>query len=74
MEPDTSLVSGIMLMILSIPALLAAWADRRVPVIGLLLVLGGIGLVVYGHTSQPGGYRLRDVPDVFFGVIGRMLT
>ena len=73
MDPDTSLVVGMALVALSIPAIMSALSDRRAPrAAAVTLVIAG-GLVVYAVNAKPGGYRLQDVPDVLYSVIGDML-
>ena len=57
----------------AIPAVMAAYANDR-PLRTPLLVLGLAGaLVLLATALHPGGYALRDIPLVFFGVIGRIL-
>ena len=74
MDADTSLVMGLMLAILSVPALLSAWSDGRLPVIGTLLLAVGGGMVIYAFVITQTGYTLSGLPDVVYTVIGRMLN
>lgn len=74
MQPDVMLVAGMGLVVLSLPAILSAWADRRAPRIGALLLLGGAGMILWTLSRAKGGYSWSDLPDVFYGVIGQILN
>ncbi|MBV7394340.1 hypothetical protein [Mameliella sediminis] len=73
MEPDVMLVTGMGLLVLSLPSIVSAWADNRAPRVGALVLLAGGGLVVWAFREKPGGYRPADIPDVIYSVIGQML-
>ncbi|EIE51146.1 hypothetical protein AL036_01540 [Salipiger aestuarii] len=73
MQPDQYLVLGLCLVALSIPAVIAAWADRRAPRAGAVLAVAGLAAVLHGNAQQPGGYRLADIPDAIYGVIGAVI-
>lgn len=68
------LVTGMGLMVLSLPAIVAAWADNRAPRVGALVLLGGGGLVLWAAREKDGGYTWPEIPDVFYGVIGQILA
>ncbi|MFT6675669.1 MAG: hypothetical protein ACJAVM_001862 [Sulfitobacter sp.] len=74
MEPDLALVLGIVIAGFSIPSILSAMSDRRAPRASALTILIGGGLILYALQSQPGGYSLNDVPDVFNRVFRRYLV
>jgi hypothetical protein len=74
MEPDLALVLGIVIAGFSIPSILSAMSDRRAPRASALTILIGGGLILYALQSQPGGYSLNDVPDVFSRVFRRYLV
>lgn len=74
MHPDMMLVTGMLLVVLSLPAIAAAWADNRAPRVGALVLFGGAGLVFWAFREREGGYRLQDVPDAVYGVIGQILN
>ena len=74
MDTDLILVIGIVLCTLSIPTLLSAYVESRVPRSGAVLVFIGGVMVVVALTQNAGGYAFADVPDVFFNVIGRYLN
>jgi hypothetical protein len=68
---DLLLTIGIVLMVLSIPALLAAWAESRAPRVGAVMVIVSLGMIVTALVGKPGGYAFNDIPGVMIGVFGR---
>ncbi|WP_146591952.1 hypothetical protein [Puniceibacterium confluentis] len=73
MDPDLTLCIGLIVVLLSLPAVLSAWSDNRPPrSAALALVIGG-GLVVYAIRTKPGGYAWEDLPSVIYGVIGQLI-
>ncbi|KAJ04461.1 hypothetical protein JQT66_08110 [Sulfitobacter mediterraneus] len=73
MEPDLALVLGVIIAGFSIPSILSAMSDRRAPRASALTILIGGGLILFAVQSQPGGYSLGDVPEVFNRVFNRYL-
>lgn len=74
MDPDLSLVIGIVLAVLTVPSVVSAYADGRPPRASILFVLMAGGLIVYALSAHPQGYALSDVPNAFFRVIGRYMN
>ncbi|SDE06315.1 hypothetical protein [Ruegeria marina] len=73
MDPDTVFVIGLVLAAFSIPAGVSAYSESRRPVSGMVsLVVSGC-MMVYASRLRPGGYALADIPEVFFGVVARMI-
>lgn len=71
METDLALVIGLIILVLSAPAIISAISDGRAPrTAALALVIGG-GLVVYALTQKPGGYALNEVPQAFIKVLAQ---
>ena len=73
MDSDLALILGLFLCCLSIPSILSAYSESRPPRLSALLLLSGGGLVLYALMLRPGGYRLEQIPDVFFSVLGRFI-
>ena len=68
------LVVGIILGVMSIPAMLNAFSDGRAPRLASIVVLIAgilIFLAVKGHT---GSYAPSDLPDVFGRVFRRLMN
>ncbi|WP_428927634.1 hypothetical protein [Marinibacterium sp. SX1] len=74
MDPDLSLVIGILLAGLAVPGFLAGVVERRLPKLPFLLAAGGGYLIFSAVTSKPGGYSWPDVPNAFIDVIARVIT
>lgn len=74
MDTDTDLLLtlGIILIVLSIPSLLSAWAESRAPRIGAIMVIVALGMIVAALWFKPGGYAFNQVPDVLVSVILRL--
>ncbi|GAA6195680.1 hypothetical protein [Pseudophaeobacter sp.] len=72
MDTDLALILGIALGGLSIPSILSAVSETQPPRVPSLFLLAGAGLIAYAMLSHPGGYRLEQIPDVFFSVLGRL--
>lgn len=73
MDSDVALVTGLGLMVLSLPSIIAAWSDRCAPRTGVVALLAGGGLVLWAALRRPGGFRLTEMPEVLYGVIARLL-
>ncbi|MQQ10440.1 hypothetical protein GFB49_18395 [Epibacterium sp. SM1979] len=71
MDPDLCLIVGLGLGVLSVPALLSAISDSRAPRSGGLTLLVAVSLIAFAVNQKPGGYSIEQIPDVFFGVVGR---
>ena len=71
MDTDLLFVIGIVLAVLSLPAILSALADNRRPVLGALTAIAAVGLIVWAAQARPGGYSVRDIPEAFVRVVAR---
>ena len=71
MDTDLVLTIGIVLLVLSLPALLSAWVDGRVPRLGALMFVVAGGMIVSALQTAPGGYNFEQVPGVMIGVVSR---
>lgn len=73
MDTDLILVLGLLLATLSIPSMMSAISESRAPRGAVLaLALGGL-MIALAVLAHPGGYRVADIPDVFFGVMARII-
>ena len=73
MDTDLFLTIGIVLAILTLPVLLSAWVEGRVPRLGAILAVAAGGLILAAVTQRGGGYQLQEIPDIMLGVIGRYI-
>ncbi len=74
MDTDLVLTVGIVLLVLSVPTLLSAWVDGRIPRLGTLMVIVAGGMIVAALQTAPGGYRFEQVPGVMIGVVSRFFN
>lgn len=73
MNPDIALVIGLIVAGFSIPSILSAISDGRSPRASALTILIAGGLILYALQTQPNGYTLAEVPDVFVRVFAIFL-
>lgn len=73
MDPDLLLIAGLLCGGLAIPSIMSSLSDRRGPRASLFMVFAALGLILTAAWLKPGGYELSQIPDVFFGVLGRYL-
>lgn len=74
MQPDIALVVGLVLAMFAIPSIISAFSDSRAPRGSAITVLIAGGLVLYALQSQPGGYRMDEIPEVFVRVLADLLN
>lgn len=71
-DTDMMLTVGIVLLVLSVPSLLAAWVEGRAPRLGAIMAVAAIGLIVAALLVKPGGYAFNQVPGVMVAVVSRL--
>ncbi|MEM6371586.1 MAG: hypothetical protein AAF727_02260 [Pseudomonadota bacterium] len=74
MTPDMYLVLGILIAAFSIPSVLSAVADGRAPRASAITILIAGGLILLAIQTNPGGYTLNEIPDVFVRVIAPFIS
>lgn len=74
MDPDTALILGMGLMVLSIPSLIAAWSDGRAPRVAAIVLLAGAGIGYYALRQKEGGYTWSDIPNVLYTFIAQVMN
>ena len=73
MDTDLVLTLGVLLLVLTIPSLLSAWAEGRAPRVGAIMIIAAIIMIVTAVTTKPGGYAFDAVPGVMLGVASRYI-
>lgn len=74
MDTDLMLVTGIILLVMSIPSMLSAFTESRVPRLAILvLVVAGV-LIFMAINDRSGGYTFPELPQVFARVFGRLVN
>jgi hypothetical protein len=74
MDNDLLITVGIILVILVIPSLLAAWVDGRPPRIGAVVLIGAGIMIAVAVTGNPTGYPPGEIPSVMMEVFGRYIN
>lgn len=74
MDSDSMLVAGIILVLMTLPALLSAYTEGRLPRIAALLLMTGSLLIVIALKQKPSGYDFAQIPGVFERVFARLIT
>lgn len=74
MPTDLMLTVGIVLLVLTLPALLNAFSSSRPPRGAAVLLLLAAVLITTALVKNPSGYTFREIPDVMVrtvkGLIG----
>ncbi len=74
MNTDIALVTGLILLVLSIPAIFSAFSEGRAPrVAAVVMVIGG-GLVVWAFNQKPGGFTFEEIPNAIVRVVAMVLN
>ena len=68
------LVIGLVVGGFSIPSIMGALADGRVPRAAAIAIMVAGGLVALAIRDKPSGYAINDIPDVFVSVVGRYIN
>lgn len=71
MDPDLLMVVGLVIGVFSVPSILGAFADGRVPRAAAITVLISGGLIALAIRANPNGYAIDQLPDLFVNVIAR---
>lgn len=74
MDTDLILTVGILLLILTLPSLLSAWVEGRVPRVGAIMLVASLGMIIAAASSRPGGYPLNDIPGIMLSVVARAIN
>jgi multisubunit Na+/H+ antiporter MnhB subunit len=73
MDPDLAFILGLVIACFAIPAVLSAYSESRPPYAPAVIILIAVGLILYGVTTKPGGFAVKDIPDTFFAVFSRFM-
>ena len=74
MDTDLVLTLGILLIVVTIPSLLAAWVEGRPPRVGAMAVLAGMAMILAAAMNRPTGYRFDEVQTVMLNVLSRAIN
>jgi len=71
---DILIVIGTLVSGFAISSVVAGWVSRTWPVMALISLAIGIGLLVFVHMQLPDGLTAMDIPDAFILVAARILN
>ena len=71
MDTDLIIVSGIVILMLSIPSAVSAFAEGRGPWVALVIL--GFAVVGYGWKHHPVEMTLAEVPHTIYRVLARVI-
>ena len=74
MDTDLMLVTGIILAVMSIPAMLSAFTEGRAPRLAAIVVLIAGVLIFMAVNEQSSGYSFPELPQVFGRVFNRLFN
>ena len=74
LQPDWALVMGIVIAGFSIPSIMSALTERRVPRASALTVLIAGGLILWALRTRPGGYTLAEIPEAFIRIVAQIIN
>lgn len=68
MNPDVTMVIGIVLAVLSVPAMLGSFVERLIPWGAMVTAAIAAGLILWTVMTNPGVYTFKELPLVFIRV------
>jgi hypothetical protein len=72
MDTDLMLVTGIVLGVLTVPAVLAAYSESRFPRVAALMALIAATLIALAIVQKPSGYTFPEATQAFGKVFSRL--
>ena len=73
MDTDLIFVAGVVIAVLSVPAIVSAFMDARAPRAPALIILIGALMIGYAVRERPMTYTLATVPDAFMRVVADVM-
>jgi formate-dependent nitrite reductase membrane component NrfD len=74
MDTDLVLTLGIVILVVTLPSLLAAWVEGRAPRIAAIMLIASLAMIMAAVAYRPGGYAVNDIPGVMVGVATRLIN
>ncbi len=73
MNTDIALTIGLVIGVFSVPAMLSAYSENRMPRVSMLAFLAAAATIAWAWAAHPEGYALADIPNVVVSVIAKMI-
>lgn len=74
MDTDLVLTLGIVLLVFTVPLLLSAWVEGRVPRLGSVFLAASFTMILVAVSSRPGGYAFNEIPGIMLSVVSRAVN
>lgn len=74
MDVDVVFVSGCVILVFAIPAIVSAYSDGRIPRYPAIIIMIGGVMIFYAITERPGAYSFETLPDVFLRVVAKFMS
>ncbi|WP_372885264.1 hypothetical protein [Shimia sp.] len=73
MLTDYLFILGLAVALVSVPSMIAAYADQRAPRLSAAAFVLALSAMLFAYVEHPGGYRFSEVPDLLVAVIADIL-
>ena len=73
MQSDYLLAIGLLIGAFSIPAMISAYSENRMPRASMAAFILAAAIIAFAWVRHPGGYRLADIPNVVIEVIADVI-
>lgn len=74
MDTDLIFVIGLLVAVLSFPAIVGAFSEGRPPRAAAIMIMVGGGLMALAVYQRPNTYSLESIPDAFVRVVGTYIN
>ncbi|MCK0144004.1 hypothetical protein [Aliiroseovarius sp. F20344] len=74
MTYDTYFVVGLIILVLSLPAIVGAFRRGDAPRVPAIMLLIGGGLIAIALGGKPNGYSIETIPQVIDTVVTRWMA
>lgn len=65
---DTFMILGVLIFALAFPAAVSAFSRGSPPRAAIVAFMIGGVMMVFAHSSRPGGYSIDEIPGLFIGI------
>lgn len=73
MDADLIIVAGLVMLMLSIPSAVSAYADGRRPWVAMIVILAGAAVFYWGWDNHTADMSVAEVPHVIIRVLARVI-
>ncbi len=74
MDSELLLIIGVVVAVMSVPAVISAFGAGRPPRAATVAAVVGGALIVSAIAMHPGGFKAQDLPEIAARVIDRYLN